>query len=102
MKQQNLVTLLNNLEQSRIDEVRDTPVLTILDEPILPAKKSGPKRALLALGAGLFWLALSAFGVSAKASFAQLAAQRPADVATLRSEWREMTSLVLPSRGGQS
>jgi uncharacterized protein involved in exopolysaccharide biosynthesis len=94
LRQQNLVTLLNALEQARIDEVRDTPVLTTLDRPILPAKKSGPKRGLLAVGTGFVWLALSVFGVSLRAAFTELAAQRPVEIAALRSEWREVKSLA--------
>jgi uncharacterized protein involved in exopolysaccharide biosynthesis len=43
------VTLTREYEQARIAEVRDTPVLTIIDRAVPPYKKSWPKRALITI-----------------------------------------------------
>jgi uncharacterized protein involved in exopolysaccharide biosynthesis len=98
LKQQNLVTLITNLEQARIDEVRDTPVLTILDPPILPAKKSGPMRGLLAIGVGMLWLGGGVLLVSVRTALSQLASHRPEEVAVLRQEFQALRRYVPLSR----
>jgi uncharacterized protein involved in exopolysaccharide biosynthesis len=38
LRQQVNTTLANSFEQARIDEVRDTPVITVVDEPSIPAR----------------------------------------------------------------
>ena len=66
LKQEVLGTLSRSYEEARINEVRDTPVLTVIDRAEAPAWKSYPKRTLsvliaLALGTllgiGLAYLA---------------------------------------------
>jgi uncharacterized protein involved in exopolysaccharide biosynthesis len=46
MKQEVLTTLRRSYEEARIEEVNDTPVITVIDEALPPQRKSGPKRAL--------------------------------------------------------
>ena len=46
LRQQTYSTLTQAVEQSRLDEVRDTPVLTVLEPPLVPALPDS--RALLA------------------------------------------------------
>lgn len=41
--------LLPLLEQAKIQELRETPSIVVIDHPILPEKKSRPKRALIVL-----------------------------------------------------
>ena len=41
------------LESARMEEVNDTPVITVIDEPSIPGRKSGPKRGLIAIFAAL-------------------------------------------------
>ena len=50
LRQSVLTTLVQSYEQARIAEVRDTPVITVLQEPFLPP---GPDERNLALGAAL-------------------------------------------------
>jgi uncharacterized protein involved in exopolysaccharide biosynthesis len=54
LKQEVLVTLSRAYEEARIDEVRDTPVLTVIDRADPPASKSWPRRTLTILGAAVF------------------------------------------------
>jgi len=51
VKQETYLTLTREYEQARIAEVRDTPLLTIVDRAVPPYKKSSPHRLLLTLGA---------------------------------------------------
>ncbi len=56
LRQQLYTTLAQSFEQARIDEVRDTPVLTIIAEPNLPALPASRRllvKSVLAAAAGL-------------------------------------------------
>lgn len=53
LKQEVLGTLSRSYEEARINEVRDTPVLTVIDRADVPAWKSFPKRILSVLVASL-------------------------------------------------
>lgn len=56
MQDELLSTLQREFESARIDEVNDTPVLTVIDAPSLPVRKSWPKRVqwvILGLIAGM-------------------------------------------------
>ena len=45
--------LLPQYEQAKIQEVKDTPTIQVLDEAVLPIEKAKPKRALLVIFAGI-------------------------------------------------
>lgn len=53
VKTQAYLYLVQQLEISRFDQQKDTPVLRLLDAPSLPTQKSGPFRAFKILLAGL-------------------------------------------------
>lgn len=62
LKQEVVMNLTKAVEDSRIAEVRDTPVLTVIDRAVPPDRKSSPRRALLgAIGVALGLLASAAF-----------------------------------------
>lgn len=46
LKQEVFLTLTKSYEQARISEVRDTPVLTVIDPAVPPAKRTRPRRTL--------------------------------------------------------
>jgi len=48
-RQEIFQTLSREFEQARIAEVRDTPLLTVVDQAIAPVRRSSPKRVLLVL-----------------------------------------------------
>ncbi len=54
LKQEVLGTLSRSYEEARINEVRDTPVLTVIDRAEAPAWKSFPRRTLSVLIALVF------------------------------------------------
>ena len=47
IRQEVYLTLRREYETARIEEVNDTPVITVVDSAVPPVQKSGPKRALL-------------------------------------------------------
>lgn len=49
MAQTVYTTLTQQLEQARVDEVRDTPTLTIVQPPIAPYKPQWPRKSVLGL-----------------------------------------------------
>ena len=49
-----LTTIIPILEQSKIEEKRETPTVIILDSPNVPDKKTKPKRAYIVLGLTFF------------------------------------------------
>jgi uncharacterized protein involved in exopolysaccharide biosynthesis len=59
LRQEVHLTLAREYETSRIEEVNDTPVLTVLDPAVTPERRSHPRRAALAAVATAFGLILS-------------------------------------------
>ncbi len=49
MTQTRFVDLQRQLDQARVQEVRDTPAITVLDKPNIPARRYRPRRRLLTL-----------------------------------------------------
>ena len=47
LRQEIFQTLSREFEQARIAEVRDTPLLTVVDRAVAPVRRSSPKRVLL-------------------------------------------------------
>lgn len=69
MQQQLYTSLAQSFEAARIDEVRNTPVITLMEPPDLPAKPD-PRLALVkGVLAGLFGLALGAFLAAVRQAF---------------------------------
>lgn len=79
-----LTGLLQSLEQARIAEVRDTPVITVLQEPFLPP---GPDERRLVLAAALGIVLGGMAGVVM--AFVIEAVRRPAEGDPAREDFRE-------------
>ena len=76
----------SQLEQARIQEVRDTPALTVVDPPIQPVTKSAPVRRRWMLTAALLGGALALLMAMAEAAHLQMHALRLQPPALRRSE----------------
>ncbi|SRR6266699_1045898 len=76
----------SQLEQARIQEVRDTPALTAVDAPIEPVKRYSPMRALWALTAAILGAALALLLAMAETANLQVQALRLQPAAVRRSE----------------
>jgi uncharacterized protein involved in exopolysaccharide biosynthesis len=69
MRQQVYTTLSQSYEAARIDEVRNTPVITIMEPPDVPAKPDARLALVKSLLAGLLGLALGAFAAAIRQAF---------------------------------
>lgn len=49
LRQSIVVTLQQNFENARLEEIRSTPLLTIVQHPIVPGKPSWPKKSVMAI-----------------------------------------------------
>ena len=54
LRQSVLTTLVQSYEQARIAEVRDTPVITVLQSPFFPAQNDPRRRVFLTLLGAIF------------------------------------------------
>ncbi|MCZ6704131.1 MAG: hypothetical protein O6940_13965 [Ignavibacteria bacterium] len=77
--------LLQQLEEAKIQETRDTPTLHIIDEAVPPIKRSRPIRSLLVLIAGVFTIILSLIFVFVYESLIKLKIANPAEFSKLRT-----------------
>mgnify|MGYP003291243300 CR=1 FL=1 len=92
LKQEVLATMSRAYEEARINEVRDTPVLTVIDRAVPPAWKSFPKRTISVLVALLVGAVL---GVG----LAYLAEARRRVRPETRPDYREFLTAVGEARG---
>lgn len=92
LKQEVLATLSRSYEEAKINEVRDTPVLTVIDRAEPPAWKSFPKRTLSVIVALVVGTVL---GVG----LAYLAEARRRVRAETRPDYREFLAAVGEARG---
>lgn len=63
LRQDLYLALSRELDQARIDEVRDTPVLDVIDAPVPPSRHEVPNRRALVLMAVLFGLLAAVAGL---------------------------------------
>ncbi len=109
LQRQLYASVVQALEQARIDEVRDTPVFTILQQPVEPAFPDPRRRvrnALLALVAGLMAGAVVALGVAylneeTPVSKQEMAALVQSARADLLRPWRLLVGRSRGIRGGE-
>jgi uncharacterized protein involved in exopolysaccharide biosynthesis len=89
LRQEVYQTLTKAYEEARIAEVRDTPVLTVIDSAIAPVHPSGPRRILGSLVALIFGTALGV-GLAYLAAARGRARSTPTpDYIAFRDAWEE-------------
>jgi len=76
----------SQLEQARVQEVRDTPALTVVDAPIEPVRRASPVRRIWATTAGLLGAALALLLAMADAARLRMPALRLQPAVARRSE----------------
>ena len=84
--------LTQQYEQARIQELKDTPTLSILDPPSLPDKKSKPQRRLIVMVAGLLGIVVSFLAVFFLEYLSRLRAADAQKYATLAQSWETLRS----------
>jgi uncharacterized protein involved in exopolysaccharide biosynthesis len=92
VSQQVYLTLAQSYEQARIDEVRDTPVITVVDSPENTVEQSGGLVLFVLLGGfvgGLTGLGL----ILLREMWARQMAEHPGDAAVIRTALRLLPGL---------
>jgi len=77
--------LLQQLEEAKIQETRDTPTLHIIDEAVPPIKRSRPVRSLLVLTAGTVTIIFSLIFIFVYESLLKLKITHPDEFSKLRT-----------------
>jgi uncharacterized protein involved in exopolysaccharide biosynthesis len=88
MKQQVVLTLVQGFEQARIAELRNTPSISVIDEPRAPVKPD-PRRSVVMWA---FWIALLATFTGIVAALASALAERSRSTGS--QHYREFESAV--------
>jgi uncharacterized protein involved in exopolysaccharide biosynthesis len=90
LQQQVMTGLAQSFEESRIREVRDTPVISVIERPVMAATPD-PRGGLLILSAGAaVGLLIGIIAALVRDTFARLArASNSRDVAQFLSAWRD-------------
>ena len=105
MRQQVYTTLAEAYEQAKIEEVRDTPVITVVQQaelPVRPDRRGLIAKSLLGLLAGLLIGAALAFWKSYTTNSASLSTSDAAEFAVLRRQaardllrpWRPLAQIL--------
>ena len=90
-----------DFENARVDEVNDTPLLTVIDSAAVPVRRSSPSRLLAALGGGMLGGFFAVTFLVATASLERLRKRRPQDYKRLL-EIRQQFLATLGLRRAQS
>jgi uncharacterized protein involved in exopolysaccharide biosynthesis len=113
MQQQVFTTLAQAYEQAKIEEVRDTPVITVVERPELPARPDrrgligkGLLGLLLGLTIGIAW----AFAKSYAANSDRLSSEEAAEFSVLRRQaagdllrpWRPLAQMLRLTKTSRS
>ncbi len=77
-------------ESARIDEVNDTPVITVVDRAVPPRKALWPRRTVILLTAGVLGIGLGFLWAAALVVASHWAVQHPDDAAGLRESGRRV------------
>jgi uncharacterized protein involved in exopolysaccharide biosynthesis len=89
LRQEVYQTLTKAHEEARIAEVRDTPVLTVIDSAVAPVRPSGPRRVLGTLVALIFGGALGVLLAYLAAARARTRRSPTPDYLAFREAWEE-------------
>ena len=89
MRQQLVTSLTQTFEQARIDEVRNTPLITLIELPRVPALHDSKSRLLILLLGTMSGLALGTLAVLLKNSTEPPGGRRSADLEQLSLLWSE-------------
>lgn len=75
IQQEVFLTLNREFETARIEEVNDTPVLTVVDSAAVPQERARPRRVRLVIVWGILGLIAGVFGAFGAEYFARLKAE---------------------------
>jgi uncharacterized protein involved in exopolysaccharide biosynthesis len=88
------LSLRQQYESARIDEVNTTPVITVVDRAIPPRRREWPRRVPIVLGAAFIGLLLGLLVGAAREVGSHWARQNPDDASLLRGALRRVRAEV--------
>ncbi len=88
------LSLRQEYESARIDEVNNTPVVTVVDRAVPPRQRQWPRRALIALAAALLGALLGLLAGAARAMAIHWAGRNPDQASLLQGALRRVRSEV--------
>lgn len=89
IQQELYLSMRREVETARLEEVNNVPLLTVVDPPAVPVRKSFPKRGLVALFGLLAGMTLGLMRVLVDPALRLHASSPAADVEALASAWRD-------------
>jgi len=89
LKQEIFLTLTKSHEQARISEVRDTPVLTVIDSAVPPILRTRPRRTIGTIVAGVLAGLLGLAAAYAMEFRGRARSQNRPDYRALQQAWHE-------------
>jgi len=89
-KQELLTTLQRQYEDARIQEVNDTPMISIVDRAVAPDRRSSPRRTLIVILAFMLGLMGGGFGVLLSELVSQVRQKDAALASKFSSRWADM------------
>ena len=92
------LSLRQQYEAARIDEVNTTPFITVVDRAVPPRRRDWPRRKLIVLTAGMLGATLGLLWAAAREVFANWAQRNPSDAGLLRTTAVRVAGEVLPTR----
>ena len=88
------LSLRQQYESARIDEVNNTPVITVVDRAVPPRERQWPRRTLIVLAAALLGALLGLLLGAARVLAAHWAARNPDEASLLRGALRQVRTDV--------
>ena len=90
------IELSSELETAKIDEVNDTPVITIVDRAVPPVRRRFPRRKQMVVVAGFVGMALATFTAGVLELLGQWSRENPDDSESLQRAIRGMLRGLTP------
>ena len=96
------LSLRQQLEQARIDEINTTPLITVVDRAVPPRRRQWPRPVLILPTAALLGGVLGLLAAAARELMSQWARRNPDEAAVLRTAWRPIRGGTLRRAGDRS
>ena len=94
IKQEVLITLSRQYEEARIQEVNDTPLITVIDRAVPPERKSSPRRRLMVIQWFLAGAVFALFAAIAQEYVERAAKRDEPEFRELSSHWEAIKAKV--------
>jgi len=94
IKHEVLITLRRQYEEARIQEVNDTPLITVIDPAVAPEKRSSPRRKLLVIIAFVVGAAVGSAAALLRELVERARVRDAAEFAEMTSRWEALKAEV--------